>query len=138
VKSHPFPPHRHPSLTPHQQAVLDVLSQQAEPLSAQDLYAILRQHRSIGLATVYRSLETLKLQGLLQSRVGRTGESRYSPIAEDCHYLTCLQCSQSFPLDYCPVGYLATHSPPSGAFKIYYHTLEFFGLCGVCDAQSSD
>jgi Fur family transcriptional regulator, ferric uptake regulator len=137
VKSNLQPSPRPVSLTPHQQAVLDVLSHQTERRSAQDLYAILRQIRSIGLATVYRSLEILKLQGLVQSHVGLTGESLYSPIAEDCHYLTCLQCSQSFPLEHCPVENLAAHSPPSGSFKIYYHTLEFFGLCEICDEQSS-
>ncbi len=138
MKSNPHLPPRPASLTPHQQAVLDVSIKQAEPRSAQDLYAIVRQRRSIGLATVYRSLETLKLHGLLQSRVGLGGESLYSPIAQDCHYLTCLQCSQSFPLDHCPVEHLAPQLAPSGAFKIYYHTLEFFGLCGICDEQSGN
>jgi Fur family transcriptional regulator, ferric uptake regulator len=127
-----------PALTPHQQAVLDVLNHQVQPLSAQESYAILRQQRSIGLATVYRSLETLKRHGLLQSRVGLSGEALYSPIAQDRHYLTCLQCSQSFPLDHCPVAHLAAHSKPSASFKIYYHTLEFFGLCATCDEQLSD
>lgn len=42
-------------LTRNQQAVLDVLSQQAHPVSAQELYRVLRQHQAIGLATVYRA-----------------------------------------------------------------------------------
>jgi Fur family transcriptional regulator, ferric uptake regulator len=125
-----------PSLTPHQQAVLDVLNHQAQPLSAQESFAILRQKRSIGLATVYRSLETLKLHGLLQSRVGLTGEALYSPIAQDRHYLTCLQCSQSFPLEHCPVKAIEAQLLPSVRFQVYYHTLEFFGLCETCSPLS--
>jgi Fur family transcriptional regulator, ferric uptake regulator len=125
-------------LTSHQSAVLKILSEQSCPLSAQELHIVLRKERAIGLATVYRSLETLKLRGLLQSRVDVRGESLYGPIAQDCHYLTCLQCNQSFPLDYCPVHHLAEHLQPSLSFKIYYHTLEFFGLCEVCTPKAAD
>lgn len=123
-------------LTRNQQAVLDVLSQQTHPVSAQELYSVLRQQRAIGLATVYRALETLKLRRLVQSRAGANGESLYSSAEQDQHYLTCLQCGQSFPLDHCPVRELEEHLQHSVPFKIYYHTLEFFGLCEPCTQQT--
>jgi Fur family ferric uptake transcriptional regulator len=125
-----------PRLTRNQQAVLDVLHQHADALSAQELYGILRERQAIGLATVYRALETLKLHGLIKSRVGANGKSLYSPVAPDQHYLTCLQCGQSFPLDHCPVQELEMHLQPSVPFKVYYHTLEFFGLCQPCAYQA--
>lgn len=126
-----------PRLTRNQQAVLDVLHQQIDALSAQELYGLLHERQAIGLATVYRALETLKLHGLIKSRMGTTGEALYSPVVSDQHYLTCLQCGQSFPLDRCPVQELATHLQPSVPFKIYYHTLEFFGLCQPCTHRMS-
>ncbi|NJN58867.1 MAG: transcriptional repressor [Leptolyngbyaceae cyanobacterium SL_5_9] len=126
-----------PRLTRHQQAVLDLLHQQTDALPAQELYSLLRQRQAIGLATVYRALETLKLRGLIKSRMGANGEAFYSLVVSDQHYLTCLQCGQSFPLDPCPVQELETHLQPSVPFKIYYHTLEFFGLCEPC-VQSID
>ncbi len=122
-------------LTRNQQAVLDVLNQQTQPVSAQSLYGILRQQRAIGLATVYRALQTLKLCGLVQSRVDANGESLYSSVEQDQHYLTCLQCGRSIPLDHCPVHELEAHLQHSVPFKIYYHTLEFFGLCEPCTQQ---
>jgi Fur family ferric uptake transcriptional regulator len=128
----PYPSH----LTQNQQAVVDVLSQQAHPVSAQELYSVLRQQQAISLATVYRALEILKLRGLVQSRAGTNGESLYSSIERDRHYLTCLQCGQSFSLDHCPVRELEEHLQHSVPFKIYYHTLEFFGLCGPCTQQT--
>jgi Fur family ferric uptake transcriptional regulator len=124
-----------PRLTRNQQVVLDMLRQQADTLSAQKLYSLLRQRQPIGLATVYRALETLKLYGLIKSRMGANGEALYSLVTPDQHYLTCLQCGQSFPLNYCPVQELGTHLQPSIPFKIYYHTLEFFGLCEFCTHQ---
>lgn len=124
-----------PRLTRHQQTVFNALSQQTQPCSAQDLYGMLRIEHTIGLATVYRALETLKLRGLVQSRIGRHGESLYSSIEQDQHYLTCLQCGQSFPLEPCPVQALEAALNQSIPFKIYYHTLEFFGLCEPCTQQ---
>jgi Fur family transcriptional regulator, ferric uptake regulator len=134
VKSNPTPSHA--SLTSHQSAVLKTLSEQSQSLSAQELHGLLQKERAIGLATVYRSLETLKLRGLLQSRVDVRGESLYGPIAQDRHYLTCLQCSQSFPLEHCPIKAFESHLLPSARFEIYYHTLEFFGLCEICSHQT--
>lgn len=123
-------------LTRNQQAVLDALHQQADALSAQELYSLLRERQAIGLATIYRALETLKLRGLIKNRMGANGEALYSLVVSDQHYLTCLQCGQSFPLDHCPVKELETHLQPSVPFKAYYYTLEFFGLCEPCAHQT--
>jgi Fur family ferric uptake transcriptional regulator len=122
-------------LTRNQQFVLDLLSQQTQPVSAQALYSILRQQQAIGLATVYRALEALKLRGFVQSRASANGESLYSSVEQDQHYLTCLQCGRSVPLDHCPIHELEEHLQHSVPFKIYYHTLEFFGLCEPCTHQ---
>jgi Fur family transcriptional regulator, ferric uptake regulator len=122
-------------LTRQQQAVLSLLTQQTQPVSVQDLYTLMREEREIGLATIYRAMETLRLRGLIQSRTDINGESLYSPVERDQHYLTCLQCSQSFPLEYCPMGAVETHLHPTAPFTIYYHTLEFFGLCEPCTNQ---
>jgi Fe2+ or Zn2+ uptake regulation protein len=39
---------------------MDTLNQQSQPLSAQALYDVMRQQQVIGLATVYRALETFE------------------------------------------------------------------------------
>ncbi|NJL22932.1 MAG: transcriptional repressor, partial [Leptolyngbyaceae cyanobacterium SM1_3_5] len=110
----------------------NLLSQQTQPASAQALYGVLRQQQAIGLATVYRALEALKLHGFIQSRASANGESLYSLVEQDQHYLTCLQCGRSVPLDHCPIQELEERLQHSVPFKIYYHTLEFFGLCEPC------
>lgn len=93
---------------------------------------LLRQDTPLGLATVYRILDALKLKGLIQHQVTLQGESLYQTIERDRHALTCLDCGRSFPLETCPVRDLEKQLQAQGSFKIYYHTLEFFGLCGVC------
>ena len=102
-------------------------------MSAQDLYSELRQrNESIGLATVYRALEGLKLQGAIQARKLTNGESVYSLTQSDQHHLTCVNCGRSIPIAECPVHDLENKLEFSHQFKVYYHTLEFFGLCHSC------
>ena len=122
-----------PRRTRNQDRIIDVLKTLDRAISAQDLYVELRtQGLSMGLATVYRSLEALKLEGVVQSRPIANGEAVYSLIHEDRHHLTCLQCGNSIPIDQCPVHDLELQLNQAYQFKIYYHMLEFFGLCDRC------
>ena len=127
-----------PKLTRSQQSILDMLGDVPNAISAQDLHMILRQRKAVGLATVYRALEALTTHGLIKSRIGNQGELLYSLIAKDTHYLTCLHCKRSVPLDRCPVQPLDQNVAKDETFKIYYHTLEFFGLCGTCNDQEQN
>ncbi|MEO1593268.1 MAG: transcriptional repressor [Cyanobacteria bacterium J06632_22] len=122
--------------TRSQTQLLDILATLQDPISAQDLYIKLREHKvSMGLATVYRALDALKLNGTVQVRTLPSGESLYSLIAhEDRHHLTCLNCGNTIEIDECPVHELETQLNQSHRFRIFYHTLEFFGLCTQCQA----
>ena len=124
--------------TRSQEQILKVLKKLNCAISAQDLYVDLRkQNQSMGLATVYRSLEALKLEGVIQVRTLTNGESLYSLVQEDRHHLTCLQCGQSIAIEECPVHELEENLHQSHHFKIFYHTLEFFGLCPKCQQKDS-
>ncbi|MGB5634725.1 MAG: transcriptional repressor [Waterburya sp.] len=119
--------------TRSQERIMTVLQNLKRSISAQDLYIELRsREQDMGLATVYRSLEALKLQGEVQVRTLANGESVYSPIKSDRHHLTCVNCGTSVPIDECPVHDLEKQLEKSHTFKVYYHTLEFFGLCQKC------
>lgn len=127
--------------TRSQEKVLQFLKQLNHEISAQGLYIELRQADiPLGLATVYRALEALKLSGAVQARVLGNGETLYSQAQSDRHHLTCLQCGTSLPLNDadCPVHALEDNLRKSAHFEIYYHTLEFFGLCSPCQQQSED
>lgn len=119
--------------TRSQERILSKLKTLRRSLSAQDLYLEMRKDRQgIGLATVYRSLDALKREGLVHVRILPTGESVYSCVLQDEHHLTCLECGRSIPINECPVHHLETTLQEAHHFKIYYHTLEFFGLCSEC------
>jgi Fur family transcriptional regulator, ferric uptake regulator len=119
--------------TRSQERILQLLKQFDREISAQDIYVELRtRDRGVGLATIYRALESLKLEGIIQGRTLPTGESLYSCVQADRHHLTCLHCGRSIPIDECPVEQLERRLESQHQFKIYYHTLEFFGVCATC------
>jgi Fur family ferric uptake transcriptional regulator len=124
-------------LTRSQQKVYRLLQDLNRAIAAQDLYIELRhQGQNLGLATVYRALETLKLKGKVQVRTLPSGESLYSCLQQDKHYFTCVNCGDSIEIEECPVHQLEQELQQSGQFKIFYHTLEFFGLCDRCQSES--
>lgn len=119
--------------TRSQERILNLLKTLKQAKSAQDIYIELRnREQSLGLATVYRALDALKLEGIVRMRTLANGESLYSYLQEDQHHLTCLQCGRSIPIDECPVHELENQLQESLRFKVFYHTLEFFGLCDRC------
>ncbi|NJM67215.1 MAG: transcriptional repressor [Acaryochloris sp. RU_4_1] len=127
-------------LTRSQNTVLKLLKQLNREISAQELYIELRQAQlALGLATVYRALEALKLNGTIQARLLSSGETLYTTTQQDRHHVTCLQCGTSIPIQdkECPVHALEDQLRQSGKFEIYYHTLEFFGLCSPCQIEQS-
>lgn len=119
-------------LTRNQTKVFDLLQNSGQNLSAQDIYNSLRCQGSIGLATVYRALEALKLSGLVRALTMPSGETLYSVIPSDRHHLNCLNCGKSLLLDLCPLEHLSPQIAQTSGFRIFYHTLEFFGLCPQC------
>jgi Fur family transcriptional regulator, ferric uptake regulator len=128
-----------PQRTRSQNRVLTLLKSLNRAISAQDIYVELRsRNESMGLATVYRSLEALKLEGVVQVRTLGNGESVYSTVQQDRHHLTCLQCGASIPINECPVHELEHQLNQSYQFKIFYHTLEFFGLCDNCQLADAN
>jgi Fur family ferric uptake transcriptional regulator len=123
-------------LTRSQERILQLLKELHRSASAQDIYVELRNRsQGVGLATVYRSLEALKLSGTVQVRTLSSGESLYSTVQEDKHHLTCLYCHRSIPIAECPVDRLEMKLQKLHQFKIYYHTLEFFGVCSSCNVN---
>ncbi|MEM9540365.1 MAG: Fur family transcriptional regulator [Cyanobacteria bacterium P01_E01_bin.42] len=125
--------------TRSQEKILSLLKDLNRPISAQDLYVELRnQKHNMGLATVYRGLEALKVQGVVRVRRLANGESLYNLVQRDRHYMTCVSCNRSIPLQKCPVTQLEQQLQQSHRFKVYYHTLEFFGLCDCCQKEEED
>jgi Fur family ferric uptake transcriptional regulator len=127
-----------PRRTRSQDRIVEMLKILDRAISAQGLYIELRErNQGMGLATVYRALDALKLEGVVQVRVMANGEAFYSLVQEDRHHLTCVQCGASIAIEECPVHELESRLTQTYQFKVYYHMLEFFGLCARCQVAGT-
>lgn len=122
--------------TRSQKLILQILQRQAQPMSAQELFVEIRNtQQSVGLATVYRSLEALRAEGYLQE-VNLGDHQAYYQIlpsnGHNRHHLICTNCRKVVPLPSCPVRELENQLSGQYQFVIDYHVLDFYGTCASC------
>ena len=84
-------------------AVIEFLDRQDCAASAQEIHQALgSQGRTIGMASVYRSLEALHGLGLVQRFDPGHGEARYEAVAaggEHHHHVVCDDCERILPFE---------------------------------------
>jgi Fur family ferric uptake transcriptional regulator len=117
-------------------AVLHALGQVQGFVSAQQLHKQLTQHGSvIGLATVYRTLNTLVADGLADSLVN-AGESLFRHCSKDHHHhLICNGCGITVEIEAEQAEAWASKVAKDHGFSDVSHTIDIFGLCKECSAK---
>jgi Fur family ferric uptake transcriptional regulator len=131
-------------ITVPRQAILDVLSNTTEHLSAEEIYLKVHKiHPSIGLTTVYRTLELLIKTGIVFKFDFGDGRARYE-LSENPkgighhHHLVCTGCSRI--IDYTDfineeielLKRTEKELSKKYKFKITNHMIQFYGLCEKC------
>jgi Fur family ferric uptake transcriptional regulator len=119
--------------TRQKDAVLHALGKSQGFVSAQQLHRQLTQHGSvIGLATVYRTLNTLVADGLADSLVN-AGESLFRDCSKDHHHhLICNGCGIAVEIEAEQAEAWATKVAKDHGFTQVTHTIDIFGLCKAC------
>lgn len=114
--------------TPIRKNILKLLDQSPYPLSVNDL----RKHIEANKTTIYRQLDSLTREGLVNQVHLSDRKVRYEPTG-GCHHhhLVCEGCGvvKDVPLD---ESILLSQLKKIKDFKISRHSLEFFGLCNKC------
>ncbi len=121
-------------------AVREVLSADGGFRSAQDVYATLRtQGGSVGLSTVYRHLQTLVEDGIVDVIVTPDGETTYRFCGEATtahhHHLVCRDCGATQEIEGRVVERWATDVAREHGYVDVDHTVELFGTCAACAAR---
>ena len=120
-------------------AVAALLDSEPGFTSAQDLYARLReQGNPIGLATVYRALQTLVEDGDVDVlRTGEDGEAVYRRCVarHHHHHLVCRRCGRTEEVEGSAVEAWAQRTAAEHGFTDVEHVVEIFGTCAACAAQ---
>ena len=121
-------------LTNQRRTILRQLAGTRKYITAKELHARLaRVKPSIGLATVYRTLETLRQLGLVATAAQAHGETAYLYCGSGHHHhAVCKRCGR--------VDDVPCHSLPKFErmlsnglrFRLTEHQLEFYGVCARC------
>ena len=124
-------------LTQPRLAVLRVLQENNGYLSPAEIHEHGRAlYPSLGLVTVYRTLEMLDKLGLARRVHGRGNCHSYARAnSASGHYLVCHRCSQviEFPCEEME-GAIEAVRQQSG-FTVEEHLLELVGLCPACQSS---
>ena len=116
-------------------AVEAVLTDIDDFLSAQDLHARLRTRgQSVGLATVYRTLQAMATDGDVDMMRTGDGEAVYRRCSSGSHHhhLVCRSCGRTVEVEGPAVERWADRIGAENDFSDVVHTVEIVGTCSGC------
>jgi len=131
-------------MTRGREAIMKVLAEAKDHLSAEDIYIkVYASYPSIGLTSVYRTLEVLVSTGLVYKFDFGEGRARYEisegPRGErHHHHLVCTDCGRI--VDYTDfideelalLKKTEVELSKKYNFKIINHLVQFYGFCNKC------
>lgn len=125
-------------VTKQRRVLLDELCKLKTHPTADDLYQMVRQRLPrISLGTVYRNLELMAENGVIQKlEIGGT-QKRFDGNADLHYHVRCLQCGRVDDLALPPDCQVEQAAAQHTSFKILRHRLEFSGLCPDCQIKES-
>lgn len=102
--------------------------------SAQEIHAQLRARgETVGLSTVYRTLQTLSEDAEIDSVRNEAGEVLYRQCSpQHHHHLVCRSCGFTVEVDGPSVERWADRVAAKHGFTDVRHTVEIMGLCSAC------
>lgn len=130
------------STTPQRQTrqraiIAEVLGELDEFKSAQDIHDLLRRRGdSIGLATVYRNLQSLAEAERVDVVRGADGQATYRACGEATHahhhHLVCRSCGSAVEIAFEGVEEQVNTIAREHGFTAVDHSIELHGLCAAC------
>ena len=130
-----------PRATRQRAAVSSLLDRLDDFRSAQEIHDQLkRSGDSIGLTTVYRTLQGLVEAGAVDVLRTDSGESVYRrcATAEHHHHLVCRRCGRAVEIAGPAVETWAQRVADEHGYTDLSHTVEIFGLCHACGPSQND
>lgn len=127
----------HAATEPRKRIVACFLERQ-EAVTAADLYTRLRSKgESIGLVTVYRTLDLLvecHLAHMVMHEDPSQQERQFLPcgLAGHHHHLVCTACGRVQQVTDCRLAALEADLASSSGYRIDRHALTLFGCCPTC------
>src|SRR5437764_2830952 len=122
-------------LTPQRRAVLGVVAESGEHLTAGEIFeAARRSLPSISFATVYNSLKYLTEAGLVREINFGKGSSRYDRETSRHDHAVCSRCGRLTDFDLAETSQLMRAAARRSRFKPESIHLTLVGLCPECQS----
>jgi len=122
-------------LTQQRLAVFEALEKAKDHPSAEALHSALRErYPSLSLATVYKTLQTLKDVGLAQVVNAPHTEARFDAITGVHHHAICQACGKIEDVFDDRLDKLA--APRVKGFRMSAHSVHFYGFCDRCKRKN--
>lgn len=125
-------------VTRQRTAVQELLATVEGFRSAQELHELLRERGStVGLATVYRTMQALAGAGAVDVRLTADGEALYRRCRQQSHHhhLVCRSCGATEEIQADLVERWARQVGDYHGFDDVEHTVELTGTCARCRPQ---
>jgi Fe2+ or Zn2+ uptake regulation protein len=109
-----------------------------EDFATDDLWQdLLREDPQLGRATVFRAVDVLMEQGVLDRISFADGTHRYRVCGPGAHHhhVTCSVCHRVVEIDACLAPELLAAIERSTNFALEGHSVELFGRCATCRAE---
>ena len=118
--------------TPSRLAILSVLKEKNRPLDVLQIFELIKDKTD--LATVYRTLETFwdNGKGIINKLEFFEGKYRYEIKGKDHHHLICRDCMGIEDVEDKFMNEWENEIKREKGFLVSSHSLEFFGLCQLC------
>lgn len=115
--------------------LLDIFKHAKKPLTVKDIAKQFKLLGKIDLVTLYRNIEQLATLGIIKKIRIADNEAHYELSTSHHHHLICTNCGKIVDIKNCAVKNIISQKNISalGFKKITDHSLEFFGLCKICD-----
>ena len=123
--------------TRQREAILKIIREQPGHLGADEVFQIARQrgHR-VSLSTVYRTLDLLREQGLVESANLQQDHRHFKAAGDgEHHHLVCITCEAVIEFSSPYIDQLKQSLQEEHAFTIRNVELEVGGLCSNCAAS---
>lgn len=123
--------------TKQRAAVSSALTELNDFRTTQEIHEYLKERGdSVGLTTVYRTLQAMSEAGDLDAILREDGESMYRMCSgTHHHHLVCRQCGFTVEVEGPTVERWADTVSNEHGFTDVSHTLEIFGLCSSCSRK---
>ena len=122
--------------TESRRAIYEILVQNGQPMTAEELFLQVRNEKEINFSTVYRTLSAFTDKKLATRSMGSDKKAYYQICGnKHNHYLVCSGCHKKIAIDGCPLEKNGADLVKQTGFQITGHSHEFVGECPECQIE---